>query len=126
MDVWYFHCRTAAPHAAVFPRAAAIVHQGGIGTTAEAMRAGRPMLVVHFSHDQPDNALRLKRLGVACSVPQEKYNSATAVREIKSLLVDQRYAQRVAEVAAQVRTENGAATACDLLVTLFDRPTTAR
>ncbi|MDB5373652.1 MAG: UDP:flavonoid glycosyltransferase YjiC, YdhE family, partial [Belnapia sp.] len=47
------------PHATVFPAAAAIIHQGGIGTTAQAMRAGRPMLVVPFSHDQPDNAARL-------------------------------------------------------------------
>jgi UDP:flavonoid glycosyltransferase YjiC (YdhE family) len=47
-----------APHAAVFPRAAVVVHQGGIGTTGEAMRAGRPMLVVPYSHDQPDHAAR--------------------------------------------------------------------
>jgi rhamnosyltransferase subunit B len=108
-----------APHAAVFPRAAAIVHQGGIGTTAEAMRACRPMLVVHYSHDQPDNALRLKRLGVARSIPSENYNTATAVREIKSLLDDPSYAQCAAKIAAQLRSETGAATACDLLETLF-------
>ena len=45
-----------APHAALFPRAALVVHQGGIGTTAEALRSGKPMLVVPHSHDQPDNA----------------------------------------------------------------------
>jgi len=53
-----------APHSELMPRASAIVHQGGVGTTAAAMRAGRPMLVVPFSHDQPDNAERLRRHGL--------------------------------------------------------------
>src|SRR5262249_28459461 len=48
-----------APFSALFPRAAAIVHQGGIGTTGQALRAGRPMLVVPFGFDQPDNADRV-------------------------------------------------------------------
>ena len=115
-----------APHASVFPRASAIVHQGGIGTTAEAMRSGRPMLVVHYSHDQPDNALRLKRLGIARSMPSERYNSTTAHREIKSLLEDPRYAQRAAEVAAQVRSETGSVTACNLLESLLYSPSPSR
>jgi UDP:flavonoid glycosyltransferase YjiC (YdhE family) len=59
-----------APFSKLFPRAAAIVHHGGIGTTGFAMRAGRPMLVVPFSHDNPDNAERLARLGVARTVPR--------------------------------------------------------
>ncbi len=54
-----------APYSKLFPRAALIVHQGGVGTTAQAMRAGRPMLVMPYSHDQPDNARRMRRLGVA-------------------------------------------------------------
>ncbi|HET7226412.1 MAG TPA: glycosyltransferase, partial [Candidatus Eisenbacteria bacterium] len=55
------HIAAYAPHAQVMPRAFAIVHQGGIGTTAQAMRAGRPMLVVPFAHDQFDNAARVAR-----------------------------------------------------------------
>ena len=45
-----------APYPSVLPHAAAVVHQAGIGTLAHAMRAGHPMLIVPFSHDQPDNA----------------------------------------------------------------------
>ena len=56
------------PHGAVFPRAAATVHHGGIGTTAQALRAGRPMLVVPHAHDQFDNAFRVQKLGVARTV----------------------------------------------------------
>jgi UDP:flavonoid glycosyltransferase YjiC (YdhE family) len=108
-----------APHAAVFPRGCVVVHQGGIGTTGEAMRAGRPMLVVHYSHDQPDHAARLSRLGVARGVPREKYNAAIAVREIQTLLQDRRYVDRAAEIGARVRSETETASACDLLSRLF-------
>ena len=46
-----------APYSGLFPRCSAIVHQGGVGTTAQAMRSGRPMLVVPFGFDQHDNAV---------------------------------------------------------------------
>jgi UDP:flavonoid glycosyltransferase YjiC (YdhE family) len=108
-----------APHAAVFSRASVIVHQGGIGTTAEAMRAGRPMMVVPFSHDQPDQAARLARLGVARTIRRENYTSMTAAREIDLLLQGSLYAVRAAEVAYRVRKENGAVAACDLLCGLL-------
>jgi UDP:flavonoid glycosyltransferase YjiC (YdhE family) len=54
-----------APLAQILPRAAAVVHAGGIGTCAESLRAGVPSVVIPFSFDQPDNAERLRRLGVA-------------------------------------------------------------
>ena len=50
-----------APYSVVMPQAAATVHQGGVGTTAQALRAGRPQLVVPFGQDQPDNARRVLR-----------------------------------------------------------------
>lgn len=112
-----------APHAAVFPRAAVIVHQGGIGTTGEAMRAGRPMLVVPHSHDQPDHAARLARLGLARRVPRARYDAAVAAREIRTLLEDARFAARAAETGSRVRAETGAATACHLLTGLLERST---
>jgi UDP:flavonoid glycosyltransferase YjiC (YdhE family) len=47
-----------SPAGDLFPRAAVIVHQGGVGTTGQALRAGVPTLIVPFSHNQPDNAAR--------------------------------------------------------------------
>jgi rhamnosyltransferase subunit B len=108
-----------APHAAVFPRACVNVHQGGIGTTGEAMRAGRPMLVVPYSHDQPDHAYRLKKLGVARSVPRHNYTAASAARELAALLAGPAYAERAADLGARVRAETGTKTACDLLERLL-------
>lgn len=115
-----------APHSALFPRASVVVHQGGIGTTAEAMRAGRPMLVVPYSHDQPDHAARLTRLGIARSIPRGLYNAAIAEREIEIVLQRNSYAQRAAEVGTDVGREDGVAVACDSLCNLLDRDAAAK
>src|ERR1019366_84847 len=62
-----------APYSELLPRAAATIHQGGVGTTAQALRSGKPMIVVPWSHDQPDNAMRVRKLGVAPVIPRSKY-----------------------------------------------------
>ena len=62
-----------APHNLVMPRASVIVHQGGVGTTAQALRAGRPTLVVPFGVDQPDNARRVVELGVGRTISRGHY-----------------------------------------------------
>jgi rhamnosyltransferase subunit B len=53
-----------APFESVVPRLAALIHHGGIGTSAQALAAGVPQLVYPFAHDQFDNAARLKRLNL--------------------------------------------------------------
>ena len=103
------------PHAELFSRAAAIVHQGGIETTAQALRSGRPMLVVPFSFDQPDNAARVTRLGVARTLPRHRYTANHVVAELNRLLQDHSYATRAAQVGEQVQAENGVKIACDAL-----------
>jgi rhamnosyltransferase subunit B len=104
-----------ASHAALFPRASAIVLHGGIGTTGEALRAGRPMLFVPHSHDQPDNARRVGELGASLTIGRDRYRASGAARALATLLSDPTYAARAGEVAARVRTERGATTAADLL-----------
>ncbi|MDX1661825.1 MAG: glycosyltransferase, partial [Gemmatimonadota bacterium] len=98
-----------------FPRAAAIVHQGGIGTLGQALRAGRPMLVVPHSHDQPDNAHRATRLGVARTIRPTAYRADRVVAELRRLLEDSDYRLRAGEVGRIVRAEDGVATACDAI-----------
>jgi UDP:flavonoid glycosyltransferase YjiC (YdhE family) len=114
----------AAPYLAysrIFPRAAAVVHQGGIGTVGQALAAGRPMLVVPFSHDQPDNAARLVRLGVARTLGRNQYRAAPAAAELQRLLTDPAYAERAVQAGEHVRRETGLATACDAIERLLRR-----
>lgn len=108
-----------APHQLLFPRAAAVVHPGGAGTLAQALRSGRPMLVVPHAHDQPDNAARVARLGVARTIRQHAYRDRRVVRELERLLTDGQLHARAAEVGAVVRAEGGAAAAAaeiDMLI----------
>jgi rhamnosyltransferase subunit B len=110
-----------APYSELFPRCAAVVHQGGIGTTAQALRAGRPMLIVPFSHDQPDNAARMVRLGVAKSLSRRRYSVDTASSALRSLLEDPAYAARAATHGARVQREDGASAAADIVERVLRR-----
>jgi rhamnosyltransferase subunit B len=98
-----------APHSQLFPRAAAIVHHGGIGTLAQALRSGRPQLIVPHFADQPDNAARAERLGVARVASPGRYRAAPASRDLGRLLGDGRYLARAQEAAAFLAAEDGAA-----------------
>jgi rhamnosyltransferase subunit B len=111
-----------APYGELLPRASCIVHQGGIGTTGQSMRAGRPMLVMPYSHDQPDNARSVVRLGMARTLPRQRYKAERVAQELSALLSDPSYADRAAEVGRYVRSEDGPGAACDLIESLlFDR-----
>jgi UDP:flavonoid glycosyltransferase YjiC (YdhE family) len=104
-----------APYSALFPRAAAVVHQGGIGTTAQALRAGRRMLVVPFAHDQPDNASRVERLGVARVLYPKHYTAERAATELRALFDDPKAELAAAAVAGRVGAEDGVEDACDAI-----------
>ncbi|HWB08119.1 MAG TPA: nucleotide disphospho-sugar-binding domain-containing protein [Pirellulales bacterium] len=108
-----------APFTELFARAAAIVHHGGIGTTGLAMRAGRPTLVVPHSWDQPDNADRVRRLGVARVLSPRQYTPDRAAHELSKLLEDESYSAHAHRVADQMRHEDGVTTACDELEKLL-------
>jgi UDP:flavonoid glycosyltransferase YjiC (YdhE family) len=108
-----------APHGALFPRARAIVHQGGIGTTAQALRAGRPMLVVPHAYDQPDNAARVTKLGVARTLFPKHYVAQQVTVQLQALLAEPRYAQRATEVGHKVQVEAGDQQACDAIETFL-------
>jgi rhamnosyltransferase subunit B len=56
------------PLRALLPRVAALVHHGGIGTTAEALRAGVPQVIVALAYDQFDNAARVETLAAGCGL----------------------------------------------------------
>lgn len=104
-----------APYSQLFPRACAIVHQGGIGTTSQVLRAGVPMVVVPYSHDQPDNAARCRRLGVAEIIQRDKYKAGSVAKELRKVLTDLSYKAKALEVKRIVDSEHGTQTACDAI-----------
>jgi rhamnosyltransferase subunit B len=109
-----------APYSQIFPRACAIAHQGGIGTTAQALRAGRPTLVMPYSIDQPDNAARVRRLGTSRTISRQQYSASRVAKELSKLIETPSYAIKAAEVGQIVRAENGVEVACNAIERLLE------
>jgi len=109
------------PYSLLFPHAAVIVHHGGIGTAAQALRAGRPQLVVPYLMDQPDNAHRMTRLGVARTLELHRFHSGGMVEELQLLLRDPAYAERAADIGEQVRKDDGACAAAQVIIEALER-----
>jgi rhamnosyltransferase subunit B len=109
------------PYPHVFPRASVIIHQGGSGTTGEALRAGRPMLVVPYGWDQPDNASRIERLGAGLHLPRSKYTVESAAAGIEQLLDNPRFSAVSAELASRIQGEDAIGSACDAIDALLQR-----
>ena len=89
------------------------MHQGGVGTTSQVLRAGVPQLVVPFSHDQPDNAARCGRWGCARTVKRADYNARRAEKELGKLLANVDYKERALAAKAVMETENAVESACN-------------
>jgi hypothetical protein len=104
------------PYSRLFSSAAAIVHQGGIGTLAQALRAGRPQIVVPFHGDQLDNGARAERLSVARVILRKRYRKPHVIAELQRVLGDPRYAAAAEQVAQEVRKEDGASAAVTAIV----------
>ena len=100
-----------APFSLLFPRAAAIVHQGGVGTVQQALRAGRPQLVVPHLGDQFDNGARIARLGVGATLARERYRSDAVATRLERLLNDAGLIATAARLGEIATSENGAAEA---------------
>jgi UDP:flavonoid glycosyltransferase YjiC (YdhE family) len=108
-----------APFSEIFPRAAAIVHQGGVGTTAQALRSGRPSLIMPCGFDQPDNGARVRRLGAGSTISRKRYGAKTAARALDRLLTLPGYTSNAERIAHRLRSEDGAGAACEAIERLL-------
>jgi rhamnosyltransferase subunit B len=92
----------------LFPGCAAAVHHGGLGTTAQALAAGTPQLILPFAWDQRDNGLRVKRLGAGDWLPSKSAAEKVA-RALRPLLTPaarvrcEEWSRRCREVRANVQ-----------------------
>ncbi len=103
------------PYSKLLPAAALAVHQGGIGTTAQALAAGKPMLVVPWAHDQPDNAALVERLGLALTLRRSRYARTRVTEKLDRLLNEPAFSAAAHQLGSLVRHENGTAAACDAI-----------
>ncbi len=105
----------AVNHAAIFPVCRAVVHHGGAGTTAAALRAGTPTLLLWLWLDQPVWAAGVTELKVGSARQFSATTQQSLVADLRSILTAQ-CADRAGEVAAQMTTPaESVAGAADLL-----------
>ncbi|MGY4398840.1 rhamnosyltransferase subunit B [Sphingomonas sp. UYAg733] len=108
------------PHSQLFPKAAVIIHHGGVGTTGQAMRAGKPQLIVPHMGDQHDHAARLVRLGVGLRLEPRRFTVRRATREIAVLLRQPSFRANAARIAHAMRGEHGADAAANAIADALD------
>jgi rhamnosyltransferase subunit B len=113
------------PFSRVMPRVAASVHHGGIGTTAQGLRAGRPTLIVPHAHDQYDNAARAKRLGVSEILKRHQLTARRLADALMSILDNPTMEANATVLAARLKGEDGAAFAADHIEKLAGHPAPA-
>ncbi|MEO0423075.1 MAG: glycosyltransferase [Pseudomonadota bacterium] len=105
-----------APHAALFPLMAGVVHHGGAGTTAAGLRAARPTLICPFAVDQPFWGKRTATLGVGPPpLPAARLEAAKLASSLRELVEQTSYAHRAREIADRLALEDGCANAAALI-----------
>lgn len=103
-----------SPYGPLLPRAAAVVHHGGVGTTGQTLRAGLPALVMPYGGDQFDNGARAERLGVGRVLRRHRYGERRVAAELQALFESDAPA-RAAALGRRISAEDGVGAACDVL-----------
>jgi UDP:flavonoid glycosyltransferase YjiC (YdhE family) len=85
------------------------VHHAGIGTSAQSLAAGIPQLAMPMTHDQPDNAARLEKLGVARVVPASRFTVRRAAAALDELIRTPSFAQAGKLISERLRTTDALA-----------------
>lgn len=97
-----------APHHWLFPRMAGVIHHGGAGTTAAALRAGVPQAVVSHIADQVYYGRRVHELGVAAKpLPRAKLDAKKLAQTIQTITQSPSIQTQATMVGEQIRQEDG-------------------
>jgi UDP:flavonoid glycosyltransferase YjiC (YdhE family) len=104
-----------ASHAHLFPRASVVVHHGGVGTSGQALHAGKPALIVPYGGDQFDNGARVERLGAGRVLLRKHYQAERVAVELRQLLENPSYQTSTTAIGQQMQQEDGVGAACDAI-----------
>ena len=103
------------PFSKILPRAVALVHHGGIGTTAQAIAARIPQVIRPMAHDQPDNAARVERLGIGTSLSPPKFNAASLAEKLNTVITAERVLDRCKSFARKIKPDQSLDDTCTII-----------
>jgi len=103
-------------HERLFPRMAAVVHHVGAGTTAAALRAGVPSIIILVIGDQPFWGRRVHNLGTGPEpIPRKKLTAAALASAINSVLDNRAMLNRARDLGETLRIEDGISNAVKII-----------
>jgi len=103
------------PFSKILPRALALVHHGGIGTTAQAIAAGIPQVIRPMAHDQPDTAARVEKLGIGASLSPKKFNATALAEKLRILITSQAVLDRCKIYAERIHPDQSLNDTCSII-----------
>lgn len=102
------YAATYTPFSTLLPRGCASVHHGGIGSTAQGLRSGKPTVITPLAHDQFDNAARAKRLGTSETLFSTRVNAQTLTRALRHVLENSDVPKRAADLGTKLHSDHPA------------------
>jgi UDP:flavonoid glycosyltransferase YjiC (YdhE family) len=109
------------PFSRLLPRAAAVVHHGGIGCVSQALCAGVPQLIYPMAFDQHDNATRLRGLGVGDSLAPHRYRADAVADRLGRLLDSSGVTERCGRIASRLEQAQPLVEASELIEAMLER-----
>jgi len=103
------------PFSEVLPRALALVHHSGIGTTAQAMAAGIPQVIRPMAHNQPDTAARVEKLGIGATLSPKKFNASSLAEKLNTLITSQAVLDQCKTCAERIQPEQALNDTCTVI-----------
>jgi rhamnosyltransferase subunit B len=103
------------PFSEILPRAAALVHHGGIGTVAQAIAAGVPQVIRPVAYDQPENAIRVERLGIGKILYPKKFNATSLAETLDAVITSHTILERCRFYAQKLSPEQALNDTCAII-----------
>jgi len=97
----------------------ALVHHGGIGTCAQALRSGVPQLIHPMAYDQYDNAWRLKKLGVSDWIASRDWQVSTVKMKLQTLTASSKVRAHCRSIAGKFKGTNSLIETCELIESIY-------
>jgi UDP:flavonoid glycosyltransferase YjiC (YdhE family) len=103
------------PQVSILPHVDLVITHGGNNTVTEAVRFGKPMILLPLFWDQYDNAQRIQETGYGIRLDTYAYEPAQLTGAIARLLADDSLQRRLETTSARLAMTPGTVTAADLI-----------